>query len=256
MISIKSLSFKFDNNMILDDINLDIEKGKIYSIIGPNGSGKTTLLKLIANILGSKKETIYIECMDLNDIKINQLAKKLAVVPQNTDIGYQFNVIDIVAMGRIPYLNRFQSMSKEDKQIIKDAMCMTNTWDLRDKKIGEISGGERQRVIVAKAITQQTDILLLDEPISHLDIHHQIELLELMRKLNKSGLTIIAVLHDINLASLYSDYLILLYNKSIYDIGTPEKVITKDSIKKIYNMDVHLTQYPDKKKPVIMPKIK
>lgn len=254
-IKIENLDFSF-NEKILNNINLNIKKGKFYSILGPNGSGKTTLLRLISKILNKDEGKIFIEEKSIDKINLKELAKKLAVVPQNTDIEFEFTVKDIVLMGRAPHISRFSSESKEDIDICTEAMKITGTWQLRDKSINALSGGERQRVIVARSIAQNTEIILLDEPISHLDIRHQIDILNEIKSMNvNKNVTIVAVLHDINLAAAYSDELILMKNGTIYNQGTPENIIREDIIKEVYDLDVYITKNPLTDKPFIMPVI-
>ena len=178
----------------------------------------------------------------------------MAVVSQSTEIEFDFSVQGIVLMGRTPHISRFCSESEKDIEIAMNAMKMTNTWELRNKSINELSGGERQRVVVARAIAQETGIILLDEPISHLDIHHQIEIMNQLKQLNQNkNITIIAVLHDLNIAAAYSDHMILMYDKGVYKDGTPEEVLTEEIIKKVYGLDVYITKNPKTGKTFIMP---
>lgn len=253
MIEINNLSFSFDQE-VLRDININIEKGKIYTILGPNGSGKTTLLRILSKSLNIYKGDIFIDEKELTKIKPKQLAKKMAVVSQNTEIEFDFSVQGIVLMGRTPHISRFCSESDKDIEIAMNAMKMTNTWELRNKSINELSGGERQRVVVARAIAQETGIILLDEPISHLDIHHQIEIMNQLKQLNQNkNITIIAVLHDLNIAAAYSDHMILMFDKEVYKDGRPEEVLTEEIIKKVYGLDVYITKNPKTGKTFIMP---
>lgn len=253
-IVVRNLDWSYGQEKILDNINIKFEEGKFYSIIGPNGSGKTTLIKNISKLLEIKKESVFVNKCDLTKLSSKEFAKKISCVPQNTNIDFEFSVIDIVLMGRAPYLRRFQSESKDDLEIVKRAMEITNTWYLKDKRINEISGGERQRVIIARAIAQNTRIILLDEPISHLDIHHQVELLDTIRKLNEeNNITVIAILHDLNMAAEYSDELILLSKGKIVAKGIPKEVLTKENIKQVYNIEINLIKNPVTKKPYIIP---
>ncbi|MCY6369643.1 ABC transporter ATP-binding protein [Clostridium ganghwense] len=251
-IIIKDLKWNYGDRNVLKNINLEFERNKFYTIIGPNGSGKTTLLKNISKILFPKKECVYINEIDLITMKNKTLAQNISYVPQNTMIDFEFSVMDVVLMGRNPYMGRFQSEREEDIEIAKKAMQMTNTWKLREKNINELSGGERQRVIVARALTQDTDIIILDEPISNLDIHHQIELLDTVKFLKKD-ITVIAVLHDLNLAAKYSDYLILTNNGEIVQKGSPREVLTKENIEKVYSIKVNMIEDPVTGSPHIIP---
>ena len=253
-IEIENLSYSFGDQKVLENIDILIKKNKFYSIIGPNGSGKTTLLKNISKTLEPDINTLFINGIDVAKMKNKQLAKNVSVVPQNTQIDFEFPVIDVVLMGRTPYLGRFEIESQKDFEIAKKAMKTTNTWELRDKKVNQLSGGESQRVVIARAIAQQTGILLLDEPIASLDIHHQIELMDTLKALNeKEGATIVAVMHDLNLAAQYSDFLFLLDKGKLIIAGKPEDVLTIENIKKVYNMEFCMIENPMTGKPYIIP---
>jgi iron complex transport system ATP-binding protein len=253
-ISVKNLSFYYGKKRILNNINIDIEKGKFYSIIGPNGSGKTTLLKNISGALKSGHNNIFIDNVDITKLKQKEIAKKIACIPQKTEIDFEFSVMDIVLMGRSPYFKKFQNETLEDINIAKDSMIKTNILELRDKSINEISGGEFQRVIIARALTQKAEIILMDEPISQLDIHHQIEILDNVKKLVKcENITVVAILHDLNLASRFSDELLLINNGSIVSKGKPEEVLTYQNLEEVYNMNVLVSNNPVNNKPLIIP---
>lgn len=253
-IVIDNLSWSYGTKKILSNVHLKIERNRFYSIIGPNGSGKTTLLKNISKTLEPRKSTVFVDKQDIASMKPREMARKMANVPQNTHIDFEFSAMDIVMMGRSPYFRRFQSESPKDVEIVKEAMLATSTWHLKDKNINEISGGERQRVIVARALAQQTDIILLDEPISQLDIHHQIELMDTVRKLvRESKVTVIAVLHDLNIAAQYSDSMILVHEGQVVLGGTPEQVLTEENIKRVYQLPVHIIKNPISGKPHVIP---
>lgn len=253
MIEINNVSFSFENE-VLKNININIEKGKFYTILGPNGSGKTTLLRILSKSLHADIGEIYIDEKELAQIKSKVLAKKMAVVSQSTEIEFNFSVQDIVLMGRAPHIARFCSESEEDMKIAKNAMKMTNTWEFRGKSINALSGGERQRVVVARAIAQQAGIILLDEPISHLDIHQQIEIMNQLKQLNiYKNITIIAVLHDLNIAAAYGDRMILMHDCKVYKDGSPDEILTEDIIRKVYGLEVYVTKNPKTGKTFVMP---
>jgi len=253
LIEINNVCFSFEQQ-VLKNININIERGKFYTILGPNGSGKTTLLRILSKSLNMEKGEISIDGKDLTQIKANTLAKEMAVVPQSTEIEFNFSVQDIVLMGRTPHISRFCSESEKDVEIAMTAMKSTNTWELRNKSINTLSGGEKQRVVVARAIAQETEIILLDEPISHLDIHHQIEIMNQLKQLNQNkNITIIAVLHDLNIAAAYGDHMILMHDRGVYKDGVPEEVLTEDIIKKVYGLEVYITKNPKTGKTFIMP---
>ena len=253
MIEINNVCFSYERE-ILKNININIERGKFYTILGPNGSGKTTLLRILSKSLNIDKGEIFIDEKELTQIKTKVLAKEMAVVPQCTEIEFDFSVQDIVLMGRTPHIPRFCAESEKDMEIAKNAMEITNIWEFRNKSINTLSGGERQRVVVARAIAQETGIILLDEPISHLDIHHQIEIMNQLKQLNKNkNITIIAVLHDLNIAAAYGDHIILMHDQRVYKDGTPEEVLTEDIIGKVYGLEVYITKNPKTGKTFIMP---
>ncbi len=255
IVNIKNLSFKYDKIDILKRITLEVVTGNFISILGPNGSGKTTLLKNISSTLKPNNGSILIEMQDIRKIKHKELAKKLAVVHQSTEVHFDFSVYNVVMMGRFPYLKRFQSESKKDEEIVKEAMLNTSTWHLKDKSINEISGGEKQRVVIARALTQQPKVLLLDEPISHLDIKYQIEILDLCKRLNKEqNITVITTLHDINMASRYSDYIVLLKEGNIKEVDVPHKTLTEENIEEVYGIKVELINRNNDKRPIILPR--
>ncbi len=238
-ISTKAITFKYDESTIIDCLDFQVKRGSFITIIGPNGSGKSTLLKLMAANLSCYEGTVLINNRGLNTYKMKELAKEMAVVPQDTSVSYDFDVYDIVLMGRNPHLKRFQKESEVDFQIVKEAMEQTDTLHLKDRKINEISGGERQRVIIARALAQQSKIILLDEPTSSLDIHHQLEVLELLKRLNKEKkVTIIAVLHDMNLAARYSQEILLLHHGKMLTMGKTEEVMTVENLQQAYQMEM------------------
>ncbi|MTI69576.1 MAG: ABC transporter ATP-binding protein [Firmicutes bacterium] len=253
-VEIKDLNFGYGETLNLKDVSFSIKKGDFVSIIGPNGSGKSTLLKNIASILRPKDGLIKIDNKDIENYNSKDLAKKMALVPQNTNIAYDFSVFDVVLMGRSPYLSRFQRERDIDYKKTKEALRLTDTLHLSERNINYISGGERQRVIVARALAQDTDILLLDEPTSHLDINHQIEILSLLKKLNKEkDMTIILVLHDLNLASRFSDKIVLVNEGTILAKGIPEEVITYKNLEKVYNLDMVISTNVYTASPYIIP---
>lgn len=236
------ITFTYGQGNILDELSLEIGRGSFVSIIGPNGSGKSTLLKNITAEFTPQKGFILLENKNIFRIKKKILAGKMAVVPQDTDGGFDFSVLETVLMGRMPHQKRFQSSSEKDLQIARRAMELTNVWAFRDRSINQLSGGEKQRVILARALAQEPKVLILDEPTSHLDIQHQLELLELLQDLNKTeGLTIIAVLHDLNLAAQFSQKLVLLHNGRIMAYGSPRQVLTVKNIRETYQIEIELT---------------
>ena len=245
MFYFSKVSAGYNNLEILKDVSFNIEKGDFTGIIGPNGSGKTTLLRTATKIIKPFKGEIFLEEKNLVDMPLKELAAIAAVVPQDTVFMFPFRVIDVVLMGRIPYINRLGFESKKDLRIAMEALEFVDSLHLRDRFIDELSGGERQRVIIAKAIAQQPRILFLDEPTSHLDIGHQIQIFELLRKMNRdSGLTIVAILHDLNLASEYCDKLIMLDEGRVKIQGNPNEVLNYRTIEDVYKTMVIVKENP------------
>lgn len=251
-IEINNLSFSYQDQLILKDIDLSFEKGKFYSIIGPNGSGKSTFIKNISKIVVPAHKAVFIDDKDVMSINSKNLAKTMAVIPQNITIDYEFTAFEIVMMGRSPYKKRFQDFNTEDRLIVEKYMKATDTWILKDKLITQLSGGENQRVIAARALCQETDIILLDEPTSHLDIQYQVEFLNIFKQLKKDKV-IIAVLHDLNLSAIFSDQIILINKGQLIANGSPSEVINKTNIKNVYNLSVEVLENPISKCPYIIP---
>lgn len=252
MLKTNDVKFSYDQEQILKGIDIEIKKGSFIGIIGPNASGKSTLLKNISKTLKSDSGAIYLGQKLLNDYDSLELAKKMAVVPQNTEVNFNFNVYDIIMMGRHPYQKRWSRLSQKDKKIVKEVMEVTDTLKLKSKVINELSGGERQRVIIARALAQKPDILLLDEPTSSLDINYQGEIYDLLNYLNKKlELTIITVSHDLNLTAQYCEELLLLKDGKIFEVGPAEKVLTEENIKEVYNAEVLIKKNPLSDKPFI-----
>ncbi len=253
IMQIKDLSWGFNGRNILENITLNIRKGSFTGIIGPNGAGKTTLLKLILKLFPPEKKTIFLRDRDITSFSRRDLAQKTGYVPQTFSVDFGFSVKQIVAMGRNPHLKPFSSESEEDRIIIEEALRDTHVEYLEKKDISRISGGELQRVIIARALAQKPDILALDEPTSHLDINHQIKILSLVRDLSiKKTITVLAILHDFNHALEYCDNIILMNEGTVEASGTPEAVITPETMKKIYHLEVKMEKNSFTGKPYMV----
>jgi iron complex transport system ATP-binding protein len=253
-ITLKELSFGYDDSLglVLKNISLDFPKSGFTSIVGPNGSGKSTLLKLISGVLKSRQGSIQINGIDNMAIHKKEAAKIMSVVPQNTALEFDYKVMDVVLMGRYPYISRLRGETPKDREIAIENMKYTNTYHFRERSFNQLSGGERQRVILAQALTQQPKILLLDEPISHLDLQHQIEIMSLIKKLSiDQQLTVIAVLHDLNIAAAYSDYIVMMKDGEINSQGTPVEALNVQNIKNVFNIDVEVEVSVYTNKPYI-----
>lgn len=253
-LSIDNIVCGYKDSFHLDPISFDIKRGSFSGILGPNGSGKTTLFKGITGELIPKKGTITVDNQDLLSLSIRDRAKKVAIVTQFTD-PLEISVRDYVLMGRLPYRDRYSFFeSSKDYEIADKFLNLTDTYRFKDKLLSQLSGGERQLVSVAKALTQEPSILLLDEPTSHLDISHQMELLNLIQRLNRSeGLTVLMIIHDLNLASEYCDNLILIDRGTLFTTGTPKEVLTYSNIETVYKTVVISMENPISKKPAIFP---
>lgn len=236
----------------LSDINIDVPKGSFAGIIGPNGSGKTTLFRAITGTLGLKSGKILLAEKNLRTFSLRQRAQSIAIVSQFIEAG-DMSVEDYVLMGRIPYHSRFSFFeTEEDYRITRKYMEMTDTWRFKDQLMSELSGGEQQLAGIARALAQQPELLLLDEPTSHLDITHQVHILNLLQQLNQEmGLSVLMVIHDLNLASEYCDRLILVNQGRIHTQGTPEDVLTFQNIEDVYNTVVVTQNNPLSGKPAI-----
>ena len=241
VMNIGGLRFSYREKPVLDGIELDVRKGEILGILGPNGCGKTTLLKLLNRNLRPQDGEVLLNGTDLKGISKKRIARHIAVVPQSNEIKFAFSVRDIVAMGRMPFLDSFRGESSEDHRIVEEAMEKTNITEFADRLINTMSGGERQRAIIARALAQRPEILLLDEPTLHLDINHQFEVLDLVRKLSdEEGLTVVIVSHDLPMVVKYCDRMVLIHDHKIFAMGTPQEVLTKENMRAVFNIDAVL----------------
>ncbi len=245
IVKLKNIGFRYDESWILKNISFEVNKGEFIGVIGPNGSGKTTLLKVIDGILAPEEGETWINGISSAKIKRENRAKMIAVVPQESTMIFPFSVYEIVLMGRAPHLGKWRFEGEMDFGIARQAMEMTDTLHLMNRSMNALSGGERQRVLIARALAQQPQIMLLDEPTAFLDIKHQIDFFDLIKTLNQNqSLTVIAATHDINLASLYCDKIILLRNGHIHCMGTPDDVIAETNIKDVYETNVTVDRNP------------
>ena len=253
MLEIKDLTCGYDKRFHLRGINLAIEEGSFFGIIGPNGSGKTTLLRAITRVLKLERGEIFLQGKNIWHIDFRELARTIAVVSQDVSTD-ELNVGEFVLLSRIPHYGGLQFLeTKHDEEIADNAMTLTDTLKFKDRSMSEISGGERQLVLIARALAQEPKFLLLDEPTSHLDITHQVRILDLLKKLNRElSLTVIIVLHDLNLASEYCDRLALLSGGAVYKEGLPQDVLDYKTIENVYRTVVIVEKNPVSLKPYIL----
>jgi iron complex transport system ATP-binding protein len=240
--SLDKVSFGYNGTAVLRDVSLTLRPGNCYGILGPNGSGKTTLLDLLSGLLAPQSGTITFKGRPLQTWPKKQLAQMLALVPQDFMVRFGFSVREVVEMGLHPRLHRFAAPTKADQDRIDQALTMTGIAALADRPVTRLSGGEKQRVAVARALAQQPSVLLLDEATSNLDIHHSLEILQLIRsRFEQKGMQVIAVMHDLNLASFFCDRLIFLKQGRIICQGKTEAVLTPETIATVYGVEAEVT---------------
>lgn len=250
---IDDVSGGYNENDVVKNISISVSEGDFAGIIGPNGSGKTTLLRIATKVLALNKGAIYFRDKDISSMDMKEFCRSVAFVPQYIAANFSFTVMEAVLMGRIPHLKRLQFETKKDIDIAAKALSLTDSLELKDKYIDELSAGECQRVLVARALAQEPILLFLDEPTSHLDIGHQIHLLDLLKKLNRfNKLTIVMVLHDLNLASAYCNKIVLLDKGMVFKEGSPKEVLTYQNIESVYKTIVIVNENPITHEPNIV----
>jgi len=248
ILEIKNLYYTINNKKILDNISFDISSGDFISVLGPNGAGKTTLIKNITNIIHYNSGLILLNNKDIKKYRKKEFSKNVAYIPQSINIDYNFSVKDIVLMGRLPYLKLFEEYTDKNYEICEKIMKELHIFEFRDRSILTLSGGEQQRVFIARALAQNSNILVLDEPISELDIGNQINTMTLLKKLNKEKkITIITVLHDINIALNFTSKCLLLKKGKIIEYDFTEKVLNQENVKSIFNIDMNFMCHNNKK---------
>ena len=244
-LEINQVDFSYFDGLVLEDINLSVKAREMVGLLGPNGSGKTTLIKLASGILKPKRGEIRLDGNRLASLSRRFIASKVAVVPQQFHIPFAFTTSEVVMLGRTPFFRALADESQDDRQAVENSLELVGIDELAKRRFDELSGGERQKVILAMALAQQPKLLLLDEPIVHLDIAHQMEMLELVRELNMGqGLTVVAAMHDLNLAALYFDRLVLLKEGKVWADGTPEQVLTEAGISEVFAASVRVEVHP------------
>lgn len=236
ILEIKNISYSVGENKILKDISFRCQSGEIIGIIGPNGSGKTTLLKTINRINPITNGDILLNGKSIKEYDEKELARDISFMNQNTNIEFDFPCIDIVVLGRYPYLERFQEYSKKDIELAEKYMKLTNTYKFRDKSILQLSGGERQRVLFAKILTQESQVILLDEPTASLDMRYEEDLLKEVSKEKDKGKIIILVIHNLQTAIKYCSRLVLLSNGNIIKDGAVKEVITEENLNNVFGI--------------------
>lgn len=245
VISAENIMFGYDTKPVMNGVSFSVDGARMVAVIGPNGSGKTTLLKIINGTLLPDTGRMLVEGRETSLWKRREMARKVAIVPQEMSITFPFYAEEIVLMGRFPHLGRYHFEDEKDYRIVREAMEKTDTLAFASRRFDELSAGERQRVLIARALAQEPEILLLDESTVFLDLKHQAQFLTVLRQLNKDQkMTVIFVTHDINLAAQNAGQIILLYSGKIYAIGEPAEVITAENIKEVYDVNAFVDKNP------------
>jgi iron complex transport system ATP-binding protein len=253
IIKAKDIIFGYEKQPLFERLNVVIERGEFVGLVGPNGSGKTTFLNLLTRVLKPSSGRVFIDGADIHSISARQLARKVAVVPQESTIIFPFTVREIVLMGRAPHLRSILEKD-EDFSIVEDAMGMIGIAHLADRPITQLSGGERQGVIIARALAQMPEILLLDEPTAFLDIRHQVGIYDILTRLNRERkMTIVAVSHDLNLAAHYCERILVFKQGELKYDGKPDTAITPDIVREVYEADVIVRRDEETGRPFVLP---
>jgi iron complex transport system ATP-binding protein len=251
---IRGVDCYYGSIKVLENITFTVREGEMVGILGPNGSGKTTLLRTISRTLKPKVGTVLIDDVNVYEMGVKDIARNIAVVPQEATFTFEFTSLDVVLMGRHPYIDRFGRESREDLAVAEKAMELTNTLPLACRPVNELSGGEKQLVLIARALAQEPKVLLLDEPTTHLDINHQIEIMDLLREICKvKALIVLAVFHDFNLAARYCDSAILLNQGRIYAIGPIDAVLNAENIRRVFRINAVVKRHPITQQLYVIP---
>ncbi|MDF1999439.1 ABC transporter ATP-binding protein [Peribacillus frigoritolerans] len=246
MVEVKNLFKKYNNKTVVEDVSIEIKKGKITSFIGPNGAGKSTVLSMISRLITRDSGEVLIEGKDMGKFNSNELAKKIAILKQANHINIRLTIRELVAFGRFPYSQG--KLTKEDWKFVDEAIEYMELADMQDKFLDQLSGGQQQRAFIAMVIAQNTEYVLLDEPLNNLDMKHSVQIMKVLRRLaDELGKTVIIVIHDINFASCYSDYIVALKDGKVVHNGPTEQVINSNVLKEIYDMDIEIQSINDNK---------
>ncbi len=245
IMQIKDVTKKYNGKPVVDAVNLEIPKGKVISFIGPNGAGKSTVMGIISRLIAKDSGLVSFDGTELEKWKSKELSKRLAILTQSNNIQMKLTVRELVAFGRFPYSGN--RTTKEDEEIIEQAIAYMELEEFRDRFIDELSGGQRQRALIAMVIAQDTDYILLDEPTNNLDIYHATNMMKIVRRLcDELGKTIILVLHEINYAAFYSDYICAFVDGKVAKFGTVKEVMTKETLSEIYKVDFEILEIEGK----------
>jgi iron complex transport system ATP-binding protein len=256
MLELKDIQHQFsESNWKLHVSSLELSSGEIFSIIGPNGSGKSTLLRIASGVLEPLEGTILLNGKNMFKLKRRSIAKSLGYLPQEIVSLYDFTVEQVVRMGRYPHTQGFGTLENIDFSVVEECLDLTEMSSLKDRPLSRLSGGEKKRAFLASVLAQKPEILLLDEPTSALDVHHQVQFFRLLQSLSRDGMGVAVVTHDINLASLFSDRLMILSEGEPVVFGPPAKVLTASTVRTVYGEDILMGSHPETGRPTILPKL-
>ena len=254
MLHIETLSVSYGTRHVLKNVSLDVNSGEVVALIGPNGAGKSTIIRAVSGVIPADGGIACTNGTDLLTASSMTRARALAVVPQAVSMPPAFSVWETVLLGRTPYLNFLGQVSKKDEEIARTALAKVDALDLAERRVGELSGGEQQRVLLARALAQSTPILLLDEPTSNLDLHYQVSFMDMVCSLAKQdNLAVLIALHDLNLAARYANRVALLVSGEIKAAGTPRQVLTPELISAAYQLPVQVVPHPFVDTPLVLP---
>ncbi|MRH42108.1 ATP-binding cassette domain-containing protein [Aquibacillus halophilus] len=239
MVEVKEITKNYGNQVVVDNVSLTIPKGKITSFIGPNGAGKSTLLSIVSRLIAKDYGEVIIDDQEITKTKSSELAKKISILKQANHINVRLTVKELVSFGRFPYSQG--RLTKEDKKFVDEAIAYMELGEIQDKFIDQLSGGQQQRAHIAMVIAQDTDYILLDEPLNNLDMKHSVQIMKVLRRLvDELGKTVVIVIHDVNFASVYSDYIVALKEGKIVKKGPTYDIINKQVLKEVYDMDIQI----------------
>ncbi len=251
-ITTNNLTAGYPGSFQIQDLNFQIKEAGFWGIIGPNGSGKSTLLKVLSKIIPIQTGTVSIQNVPLEGLSLSELARHMAVVGSEAHFTFPFRVFDVVMMGRIPFVGRLGSYVERDRTITEAVLKRTEVWEFRDRMIHQLSSGERQRVLLARALAQEPKILLLDEPTAHLDLHYEIEIFRILKGLNiADGITVVTVSHNLNLIAEFCRTIIVLRKGKSVAIGSPKEIVTPELLKEVFRIECQITQNPFSMAPTI-----